>query len=109
MEKAGLVERMMDPEDRRSVRLRTTKKGEFFFNKDVNLRVDLIKHIMDCLTEDEVTQLIQILGKLRFQALRFLHQEKDLKEIYVDASDPVAQCLSKSAKKKCRQPITNKR
>jgi DNA-binding MarR family transcriptional regulator len=99
MEKAGLVERRSDPQDRRTIRLRVTEKGEASFKVDVVHRCAQIKEIMGSLTEEEILSLIRLLEKVRLQALRQLHQDKSLKEVIINDTDPVVQCLRSSKKK----------
>jgi hypothetical protein len=48
---------------------------------------------MGCLSKAETQTLIKLLGKVRLQALRQLHQGKSLKEVIIDDENPMVQYL----------------
>jgi DNA-binding MarR family transcriptional regulator len=96
---AGLVERVEDPQDRRTYRIKVTKKGQSFSKTDVEQRANLIKEIMETLSEEETQTLIKLLTRVRLQALRHLRQDKSLKEVNLDDRDPVVQYFNSSTKK----------
>jgi DNA-binding MarR family transcriptional regulator len=93
MEKAGLVRRVKNFQDRRSYCIRITKKGEGILKINNVPYSEQIKDIMGCLSGEEIQILIKLLGKVRLQALRQLGQEKSLKEVNIDDTDPVVQFL----------------
>jgi MarR family transcriptional regulator, 2-MHQ and catechol-resistance regulon repressor len=97
---AGLIERVEDPQDRRTYRVRVTKTGQNFSKTEVAHRAELIKEIMGSLSEEETQTLIKLLTKVRLQALRHLHQDKSLKEVNMDDRDPIVQHLRLFPKKK---------
>jgi MarR family transcriptional regulator, 2-MHQ and catechol-resistance regulon repressor len=96
---AGLVERVEDPQDRRTYRVRVTKKGQSFSKAEIEHRSELIKEIMGSLSEEETQTLIKLLTKVRMQALRHLQQDKSIKEVNLDDRDPIVQYLNSSIKK----------
>ena len=59
MEKAGLVERVVDPKDRRTYRLKVTEKGEDHFKIDVVRRSEQIQELLGSLTEEEIQTFIR--------------------------------------------------
>ena len=64
LEKAGLVERLPDPNDRRGLRIRLTDKGLAAIDKAVAEGLDVQWDVLDTLTPDEQEQLAGLLRKL---------------------------------------------
>jgi len=63
LEKAGLVQRTHSSEDRRSVRVSLTEKGESLIDGLVPLHVEEQQALLKGLTEEEQTQLANLLKK----------------------------------------------
>jgi len=65
MERDGLVERLDHPEDRRVTQVRLTEKGaELLRSLRPHHRV-FLSDLMNCYSDDELSQLTELLGKLQ--------------------------------------------
>jgi DNA-binding MarR family transcriptional regulator len=64
LEKAGLVERRPNPEDRRGTLVGLTKKGLALVEKLVGMHVDNERRVLACLTRAEQKDLNRLLAKL---------------------------------------------
>ncbi len=64
LEKAGLVVRNLDKNDRRSIQVQLTKEGLIRIDESLNVILDLEKKIVDFLSESEQLQTQHILKKL---------------------------------------------
>jgi DNA-binding MarR family transcriptional regulator len=80
MEKDGLVDRVMDLQDRRSYRVVITKKGEACLKKSMLPGSKLIRHILETLSDEEMQTLETLLEKVRIQAIQKCSGNKTLKE-----------------------------
>lgn len=65
LEENGLVERTLDPEDKRAVKIRISQKGKDLVKSTGPTRLKLMNDLSSGLNADEKTQLIQLLEKLR--------------------------------------------
>ena len=72
MVKDGLVERARDLQDRRSVRLTITDKGERLLNPATQSAWALIKRVLSPLSQDELVLLGSMLQRVRQEASRYL-------------------------------------
>jgi MarR family 2-MHQ and catechol resistance regulon transcriptional repressor len=95
MEKNGLVKRVRDFKDRRSIRIAMTEKGERCLAESTVIGWDLIKEILDILSDEEMEKLKELLEKVRLQAVRHLQDEKNLKEIVVNKRKQMTDFLEK--------------
>jgi len=64
LEKEGLVERIRSTEDRRVIKVQLTTKGHLLFNEVFTQHAERVTQLASVLTEDEQTQLSQLLKKL---------------------------------------------
>lgn len=64
----GLVERTPDPKDRRSLRIRLTEAGKREFDAMTPAHALWIDRLMAGLSHAEMTQLLELLGKLKRSA-----------------------------------------
>ena len=64
LEKAGLIERRPNPDDRRGTLVGLTRKGLALIDKLVTLHVENERNILACLTQAEQKELNRLLGKL---------------------------------------------
>lgn len=65
LEQKGLVERRNCPEDRRCVRAVLTEKGDAMFREVFPEHVERLKERLAVLTDEERTQVLGVLGKVR--------------------------------------------
>jgi DNA-binding MarR family transcriptional regulator len=64
LEKAGLIERRPNPDDRRGTLVGLTRKGLALIDRLVTLHVENERSILACLTQAEQKELNRLLGKL---------------------------------------------
>jgi DNA-binding MarR family transcriptional regulator len=64
LEKAGLIERRPNPDDRRGTLVGLTRKGLTLIDKLVTLHVENERRILSCLTQAEQKDLNRLLAKL---------------------------------------------
>jgi DNA-binding MarR family transcriptional regulator len=64
LEEGGLVERHPDPDDRRSLSVRLTKKGKELVDVALDVRFEHANRALEPLTEPERNQLVRLLRKL---------------------------------------------
>ncbi|MFC1905419.1 MarR family winged helix-turn-helix transcriptional regulator [Chloroflexota bacterium] len=76
MEKAGLVERTRDLNDRRSVRIVATKKGKSLFQHSLNDQIALISRLAVAFQDGELEVAIRLLENMRESALAELSRKK---------------------------------
>lgn len=67
LERSGLVERQQDPNDRRSMLIHLTSKGEDFISSYFPKHLERIKDEFDVLTSSELEKLASICKKLGLQ------------------------------------------
>ena len=99
MEKAGLVERKRDVEDRRSLRLVITKKGDESFEQVLGPGWELIKYVLSSLTGEEMQALTRLLEKMREKAYQYLKPGAIMEEVATDDERHFAHFIT-SAKEK---------
>ena len=69
MEKAGLIKRVRNLQDRRTIQLVMTKKGLEAFDRATKPGTDFVKEILSCLTEKELKIFINFLERIRQKAI----------------------------------------
>jgi MarR family transcriptional regulator, 2-MHQ and catechol-resistance regulon repressor len=74
LERAGLVSRMPDADDRRAQRLTLTRRGLLVRDQAIDLHTEAVERRMGLLSDEEQVQLGSLLAKLR------LGLEEDLRE-----------------------------
>jgi DNA-binding MarR family transcriptional regulator len=83
MEKNGLVKRVRINGDRRSYRLALTPKGEKYYQTGIRENSHLIKEIFDCLSNEELQTLQDLLEKIRVRVNERYGEKKTITEIKV--------------------------
>ncbi|MCZ7669864.1 MAG: MarR family winged helix-turn-helix transcriptional regulator [Chloroflexi bacterium] len=68
LEEEGLVERSLDPDDRRKFNIRLTENGRSLVTNHARQHFQTIGHCFTILSSDEQTTLSQLLNKLNTQA-----------------------------------------
>lgn len=71
----GLINRVRDMPDRRSVRLEITPKGEKAITGGNKLTLKVYQELFDGISDDDFEKISSILEKVRFRALGFLKLE----------------------------------
>ena len=84
MEKDGLVSRVRDLDDRRSLRLRLEKKGGKAFRQGIERHRELYKEAMSCLEKDELQELSRILDKVLEKTFEMRQLKESVKEEKVE-------------------------
>ncbi|GAA0825310.1 MULTISPECIES: MarR family winged helix-turn-helix transcriptional regulator [Marinomonas] len=82
LEKKELIQRMADPDDRRSVFIELTTKGHEITSRALPLANEAIDKLTECLTPDEKQSLQHCLGKI----VNFFHTEECLLNNKKDAT-----------------------
>lgn len=94
MEKGGLVQRVRDIQDRRSLRIAITEKGEEQLKKSTARGLQMIQNIMKGLSEEELTTLAALLDKVRNQAIQQCYNDKEIKEVVINNQQHMARFLA---------------
>ena len=81
MERGGLVVRVIDLPDKRSVRLLLTDKGKEKLDQASKLGLGLIVRLTACFSEEELETLACLIGKLREQTFGELNPGKTIEDI----------------------------
>ena len=99
MEKDGLVKRRRDVQDRRSLRLVMTKKGEEAFEQALGPGWGLIKYVLSGFTSEEMQTLTKLLEKLREKAYQYLKPGATMEEVTTDDERHFARFITTANKK----------
>ena len=95
MQKRGLVKRISDLPDRRSVRLVMTKKGERILDQATVRGWKLICEILSDFSEDELQTLARLMDRVREKAFNYLQPGDTIEEIKVNEEQNMARFLSR--------------
>jgi len=76
LEEQGLIERTLDPDDKRAFRIRLTEAGRARVRETAPQHLAFLNTLIEGLTPDERGQLIQLLGKLRHSLLTHAESQK---------------------------------
>ncbi len=83
MVKDGLIDRVRDMPDRRSVRLLITRKGERLINESRRLTWQLFQTLFFEISEEELQKMGNLLEKVRGRASDFLKMEQSTQKLQV--------------------------
>jgi MarR family transcriptional regulator, 2-MHQ and catechol-resistance regulon repressor len=83
MEKSGLVTRVKNPEDRRAYSLVITDKGEQYYQNCARGSSILIQKFLDCLSDEEMQTLKDMLEKIRINIIEKYYDKKTINEVKV--------------------------
>ena len=81
MERDGLVERVRDLQDRRSVHLSLTEKGKKKLYQASKVGWSLILRLTSCFSEEEMKTFTRLIEKMREKTLKELNPEKAIEAI----------------------------
>jgi DNA-binding MarR family transcriptional regulator len=99
MVKAGLIDRIRDLRDRRSVRLTITDKGKEALDMSMVAGWKLVQEILSQLSEEELRDLITFLEKVREASFEYLNPGKSMEEIQVkDDEKKISRLIKRKAK-----------
>ena len=94
MQKSGLVKRISDLPDRRSVRIVMTKKGEKIADQATAKNWQLIYEILSEFSEDDLETLARLMGKIRDKAFNILQPADTIEKIKISEEQNIARFLS---------------
>jgi DNA-binding MarR family transcriptional regulator len=80
MEKAGLVKRQRNKEDRRSIKLVMTKQGKEVLKESTKIGRQAVDEVLGGIPEEELDTLIELLEKVRNKAFSHIYPGKTIKE-----------------------------
>lgn len=83
LEKTGLVTRVRDLKDRRSLRVAVTPKGNILLKKAAHAVYELAKDIMTTLSPQELSTLIGLMEKLQERTYKYREVKDQVKVIRV--------------------------
>jgi DNA-binding MarR family transcriptional regulator len=81
MVKAGLVRRIRSTGDRRVVRVVSTSKGEAAVKPATLASLEAIRKILSPLSSEERSTLLNLLGTVKYEILKYLNPGVDIKEV----------------------------
>ncbi len=84
LEKAGLVKRVRDLQDRREVRLIITPEGNKMLEQTTRQGWTLIETLLDTFSEENIDILIRLMEELRINAFKKLNPKGTLQEVVTD-------------------------
>jgi MarR family transcriptional regulator, organic hydroperoxide resistance regulator len=96
MEKSGLVERVRDVKDRRSLRVAMTEKGEKLLRKGIKIEWDLVHKMLDSFSEGEIKAVTGSLLKVREQSIKLCGSRKPLKDVEIKSREPAPRIRKKA-------------
>jgi DNA-binding MarR family transcriptional regulator len=87
MERAGLVKGARDRQDRRSLRLVTTRKGKGKLEQATKSGWELIERLLSGFSDEELQTFIRLMEKLRGKAFEELTPGKAMDEVQTSSQD----------------------
>jgi len=81
MEKDGLVKRIRDLRDRRSLRLVMTQKGKEVLEQATVPGWELVQELLSCLSEEDMETFNGLMEKVREKAFQYLYPGEVMEEI----------------------------
>ena len=80
LEEQGLVERTINPEDKRGFNIRLTRSGRELITASMPERICFLNQVTAALTDSEKKQMIGLLIKLRGSLIKLRHHPEDCSE-----------------------------
>jgi DNA-binding MarR family transcriptional regulator len=99
MQKKGLVKRVRDIGDRRSLRVAITRNGEKVLKQGTRLSWVLIQDVLSGLSEEEIQTLAVLLDKVKQGATNRCHPGKKLNEVKLEDRPRVSRLLKNAMHK----------
>lgn len=97
MEKSGLINRVRNVDDRRSLHVSMTDKGKQILREGIGIGWKVIQDSLSDLSEEEIKTMSGTMGKLRLKAISRCYPETNLEEINIDKQHHIYQVLSNNA------------
>ena len=97
MEKSGLINRIRNVDDRRSLLVSVTDKGEKILREGIGIGWNVIQDLLGELSEEELVTISDSMGKLRLKAISRCYPETNLEEINIDKQHHIYQVLGNNA------------
>lgn len=94
MERNALVERVENPQDRRSMQLMITPKGNQRLYQATRPFWGLVKRMMACWSEEELLTATRLVENLRQQAFDELGIVGFVEEVHIEDDDKIARLLA---------------
>ena len=105
MVNAGLVDRIRDLRDRRSLRLVITAKGEKILDRATVAGWELIQEILSGLPEEDLPVFVRLLDAVREKSFEYLNPGETAEEIRRDEANNMSRFMKRVAK---YTPVTKK-
>jgi DNA-binding MarR family transcriptional regulator len=96
MERSGLVKRVRDVADRRSLRIAMTEKGEKTLRKSTKIGWEIIQKLLSQLSEKEVQAFVKQLETLREKAVAECYPDKEIELIDVAKAKSLSKVIDKT-------------
>jgi len=109
MVKAGLVRRIRDLRDRRSVRLVINSSGKDILDRATVAGWELVQEILSRLSEEDMRALIRLLETVREEAFEHLNPGEDMEEIRRNESKNMTRFMKRMARYGSGSAFTTKR
>ncbi len=98
MVKTGLVRRVRDLRDRRSVRLVITSNGKEILDRATVAGWELVQEVLSRLSEEEMHTLIRLLETVREKSFEYLNPEGVMEEIKTNDTKNMARFMKRVAR-----------
>lgn len=99
MEKQGLVKRIRDLRDRRSLRLVMTRKGKEILDQATMIGWVLVQEILSGLTEEDLGTLSDLMERIRGKAFEHLNPGKAIEEVKTNDAALIPRFLAEMEKR----------
>ena len=100
MVKAGLVKRVRDKKDRRTVFVTVTSKAEKTYIPATSAGWELVQEILSPLSDEDKLTLIRLLETLRDKMYDYLESGEVVEEVRINEADNMAQFMKQAAEYK---------
>jgi DNA-binding MarR family transcriptional regulator len=108
MTESGRVKRVNAPRDRRSYNLVMTAKGEKAFQSGEVASAPLIQELLNCLSDEELQKLSNILEKIRAKTIELYFDKKTIYEVKVPETSNMLNGSPEESKPK-KSPVRKKK
>jgi len=103
MEKAGLVERLRDNQDRRSINLVITEEGNKKLEATTGPFLKLLTQLASCCSEEELQLFLTLIEKLRNKVLDMTTPGETIEEVYAEDISDLLRLINRPSTVKNRE------